>query len=118
MFVNVNKICGTTPCMVRGSDDVFRAVEDHLGIGKGETTTDGLFTCVEVECLAACANAPMMQVNNEYVYEDLNYENTKQLLDNLVCDFENIDTLSHVIQRGVYYVQHKSTSCIIINYPT
>jgi len=43
-----------------------------------------LWTCDEVECLAACANAPMIQINNEEVYEDLNYENTKQLLENLV----------------------------------
>jgi len=77
------QVCGTTPCMVRGSDDVIQACRDHLGIEKGETTADGLFTLNEVECLAACANAPMMQINNEEMYEDLNYNNTKILLDDL-----------------------------------
>lgn len=62
------QVCGTTPCMVRGSDDVFKAIKDYLGITQGQTTKDGLFTVSEVECLAACANAPMMQVNNEVVY--------------------------------------------------
>lgn len=70
-------------CKVRGSDEVFRAIEDHVGIGRDETSKDGMFTVTEVECLAACCNAPMMQVNNEWVYEDLNYENTKTLLDDL-----------------------------------
>jgi len=81
------QVCGTTPCMVSGSDEVFRAIKDHLGIESGHhghnTTHDGMFTVTEVECLAACANAPMMQINNEEVYEDLNYENTKKLLDDL-----------------------------------
>ena len=62
------QVCGTTPCMVRGSDEVFKAIKDHVGIGPGQTTKDRMFTCDEVECLAACANAPMMQVNNEEVY--------------------------------------------------
>ncbi|ETO36069.1 hypothetical protein RFI_00991 [Reticulomyxa filosa] len=77
------QVCGTTPCMVRGSDEVFRAIKDYCGIEPGQTSNDSFFTCDEVECLAACANAPMMQINNEEVYEDLNYENTKQLLENL-----------------------------------
>ena len=57
----------------------MRAVEDHLGIHHGQTTKDGLFTFTEVECLGACANAPMVQINDEY-YEDLTYDTTKQLL--------------------------------------
>jgi len=74
------QVCGTTPCMVRGSDDVFRAIKDYAGISQGETSKNKVFTCDEVECLAACANAPMMQINNEAVYEDLDYENTIALL--------------------------------------
>ena len=62
------QVCGTTPCMVRGSDEVFRAIKDYAGIQQGETSKNKMFTCDEVECLAACANAPMMQVNNAEVY--------------------------------------------------
>jgi hypothetical protein len=58
----------------------MRAIKDFAHIGEGETSEDGLFTMNEVECLGACVNAPMIQVNNEYFYEDLNYENTTQLL--------------------------------------
>ena len=68
-----------TPCMLCDSDSVMRAIEDHLGIHHGQTTKDGLFTFTEVECLGACANAPMVQINDEY-YEDLTYDKTKELL--------------------------------------
>ena len=72
-------VCGTTPCMLCGSDDIFKAVSDHLGIQKGETTKDGMFTLLELECLGACANAPMMSINDLY-YEDLTPEITIELL--------------------------------------
>ena len=76
--------CTTTPCWLRGSDEVVRAAKDTLGIGFGETTADGLFTLAEVECLGACVNAPMVQVDShdgsEIFYEDLTYESTRQLL--------------------------------------
>lgn len=58
----------------------MRAITDFAGIAEGETSADGLFTMNEVECLGACVNAPMFQVNNEYFYEDLTYESTTQLL--------------------------------------
>lgn len=74
------QVCGTTPCMIRGAGEVIRAIKDFANIGEGETSEDGLFTMNEVECLGACVNAPMVQVNNEYFYEDLNYENTTQML--------------------------------------
>ena len=74
--------CTTTPCWLRGSDDVIRACEKKLGIGVGGTTKDGLFTLVEVECLGACVNAPILQVNNDY-YEDLDGPLTETLLDAL-----------------------------------
>jgi len=77
------QICGTTPCQLCGAESIIEACETHLGIKTGETTPDGLFTIQEVECLGACVNAPMMQVNNEYVYEDLTPENVVQLLENL-----------------------------------
>ena len=63
------QVCGTTPCMLRGSDDVLAACYKR-GLKKGHTTEDGLFTLTEVECLGACANAPMVQINDDN-YEDL-----------------------------------------------
>ena len=74
--------CTTTPCWLRGSDEVVRVCEQKLGIGVGGTTKDGLFTLVEVECLGACVNAPILQVNNDF-YEDLDGPRTEALLDAL-----------------------------------
>ena len=74
--------CTTTPCWLRGSDDVVAACERKLGIAMGETTADGLFTLIEVECLGACVNAPVLQVNNDF-YEDLDGPATEKLLDAL-----------------------------------
>ena len=76
------ELCTTTPCWLRGSDDVVHACEKHLGIQLGETTPDGMFTIKEAECLGACVNAPMAQVGDHY-YEDLNAENVVRLLDTL-----------------------------------
>ena len=58
---------------------IVKAIKEHLGIKQGETTADGLFTFIEVECLGACVNAPMIQINDDY-YEDLTPETTKALL--------------------------------------
>ena len=74
--------CTTTPCWLRGSDEVVRACEKKLDIGVGGTTPDGLFTLVEVECLGACVNAPILQVNDDF-YEDLDGPATEALLDAL-----------------------------------
>ena len=75
------QLCGTTPCMLRGSDDVLRACKDAGGVkGVGDTSADGLFTLTEVECLGACVNAPILQVDDDY-YEDLDYESTVKLLE-------------------------------------
>jgi len=76
------QVCATTPCWLRGSDEVVRVCEQKLGIGVGGTTKDGLFTLVEVECLGACVNAPILQVNNDF-YEDLDGTRTEALLDAL-----------------------------------
>lgn len=75
------QVCGTTPCMLRGSDDVLDACYKR-GLGKGKTTEDGLFTLTEVECLGACANAPMVQINDDN-YEDLTQESMGAILDAL-----------------------------------
>jgi NADH-quinone oxidoreductase subunit E len=75
------QVCGTTPCMLRGSDDVLEACYQR-GLHKGHTTADGLFTLNEVECLGACANAPMVQINDDN-YEDLTGESMGAILDAL-----------------------------------
>ena len=77
------QVCGTTPCMLRGSDDVFAACYKR-GLRKGHTTEDGLFTLTEVECLGACANAPMVQINDDN-YEDLTEESMGAILDALAA---------------------------------
>jgi NADH-quinone oxidoreductase subunit E len=77
------QVCTTTPCWLRGSDEVTAACRAVTGIqGWGETSADGVFTMTEVECVGACVNAPVIQVNDD-LYEDLDAETTKQLLDAL-----------------------------------
>lgn len=77
------QVCSTTPCMLCGAYEVIEAIEKHTGCKLGHTSADGQWTIQEVECLGACANAPMLQVNNEWVYEDLTPENVIPLLDKL-----------------------------------
>ena len=76
------QVCTTTPCWLSGSGDVLRAIKDRAGATPGHNSPDGEFTCVEVECLGACVNAPMMQVNDDY-FEDLDYDRTCALIDAL-----------------------------------
>ena len=78
-----------TPCQLGGcgSDAIMKAIESHLGIHPGQTTADGLFTFSEVECLGACVNAPMVQINDDY-YEDLTPESTVTLLKALQASAE------------------------------
>ena len=75
------QVCGTTPCLLGGSDAIMQACKDK-GLKKGATTADGLFTLTEVECLGACANAPMVQIN-DHNYEDLTAETMRAILDAL-----------------------------------
>ena len=79
---NFIQVCTTTPCWLRGSDSIVGACKKKLGIGMGDTTADGKFSLVEVECLGACVNAPMVQINDEY-YEDLTPELMEKLIDTL-----------------------------------
>lgn len=79
---HVVQVCTTTPCWLRGSDAVLGACVERLGITPGHTTADGQFSLVEVECLGACVNAPMMQVNDDF-YEDLDAGSTRAVLDAL-----------------------------------
>ncbi len=74
------QVCTTAPCWLRGSDDVTAACRQATGIkGWHENSADGLFTMSSVECLGACVNAPVLQVNDDY-YEDLDFESTTALL--------------------------------------
>jgi NADH-quinone oxidoreductase subunit E len=79
---NFIQVCTTTPCWLRGSAEIIGICHKKLGIGTGETSQDGKFTVVEVECLGACVNAPMVQINDNY-YEDLTPEIMATLIDDL-----------------------------------
>ena len=79
---NFVQICRTTPCWLRGSDKLSKVAQEVCNTQIGETSDDNKFTVVEVECLGACCNAPMIQINDEY-YEDLDEENFRQLLNDL-----------------------------------
>lgn len=76
------QVCTTTPCWLRGSDEILDACKRKLGIGPGQTTKDMKFSISEVECLGACVNAPMLAVNDDY-YEDLTAKDTEEILDDL-----------------------------------
>ena len=84
---NYIQICRTTPCWLRGSDKLLNIAKELTGCSLGETSKDKKFTVVEVECLGACCNAPMVQINDDY-FEDLNEDNFKRLLINLKEDKE------------------------------
>jgi NADH-quinone oxidoreductase E subunit len=92
------QVCTTTPCWLVGSEGIVDACKKHLGIGLGETTADGKFSLVEVECLGACVNAPMAQINDDY-YEDLTPENTVTLLEALAAG-KPVKTGSQTGRRG------------------
>ena len=77
------QVCTTTPCWLRGSEEVVATCKKKLGIGIGETTPDKKFTLFEVECLGACVNAPIIQINNGDFYEDLDEASLKKVLDAL-----------------------------------
>jgi NADH-quinone oxidoreductase E subunit len=76
------QVCTTTPCWLQGCDDVVAACKKISGITFGESSKDGLFTMTEVECLGACVNAPILQINDDY-YEDMDGERTEKLLGDL-----------------------------------
>jgi NADH-quinone oxidoreductase subunit E len=76
------QICTTLSCMLRGSDELLQHLQKRLGIKPGETTSDGKFSLVCVECLGSCGTAPMFQLNDDY-HEDLTPEKVDQLLDSL-----------------------------------
>lgn len=71
--------CGTTPCMLMGAEEIMEVIHTELGIKSNETTKDDLFTLLEVECLGACSNGPMIQINDDY-YEDLTPMAMRQII--------------------------------------
>jgi NADH dehydrogenase (ubiquinone) flavoprotein 2 len=78
------QICTTTPCWLRGSDAIVETCKSKLGAAPGQSTADGLFSVMEVECLGACVNAPMVQINDDF-YEDLTGESFAKVLDGLAA---------------------------------
>ena len=79
---NLIQICGTTPCMLRGAEEIKKTCQKKLGVSLEEITKDGLFTIKEVECLGACVNAPVAQINDDY-YENLDVKKIEEIIDKL-----------------------------------
>jgi NADH-quinone oxidoreductase subunit E len=78
---NLIQVCRTASCWLRGSDDISQALMEAAKTSRlGETSEDGMFTVVEVECLGACCNAPMVQLNDKDYFEDLTPEKAKSLV--------------------------------------
>ena len=80
---NFVQVCTTTPCWLRGSENVVKACKEIISETPKNVSSDNLFSWMEVECLGACVNAPMVQINDDF-YEDLDYESTKNLLISLI----------------------------------
>ena len=79
---NLIQICRTSPCWLRGSNKITSTICNSIKCDINQTSDDGLFTVVEVECLGACSNGPMIQINDDF-YEDLNEKNTKEIIENI-----------------------------------
>jgi len=79
---NFIQVCRTTPCWLRGADEITKTCKKKLGVDIGGTTEDGKFTLTEVECLGACVNAPMVQINDDY-FEDLEPKIMEKIIDDL-----------------------------------
>ena len=77
------QLCGTTPCLLRGAGELIKLCHDRIG-GQHHVTADGKFSWIEVECLGACVNAPMAQINYDY-YEDLTAESFEKILDEMAA---------------------------------
>ena len=77
------QVCSTTPCWLRGSDQVAKACKEMISLEQNTVSKDGLFSWMQVECLGACVNAPLVQINDDY-YEDLTYDTTVNILQSLI----------------------------------
>ena len=76
------QVCNNISCALMGSDSMIKHLEEKLGVKKDETTEDGLFTLISVECLGSCCTAPMIQINEDY-HENLNRQKLDKILDDL-----------------------------------
>ena len=85
---NLIQVCRTSPCWLRGSNKITDTICKETKCQINETSEDNLFTVVEVECLGACSNGPMIQINSDF-YEDLDENSTKQIIDNIKNDIPN-----------------------------
>ena len=79
------QVCTTSPCLIRGADKVVKICKERISEEENTLSENKLCSWLEVECLGACVNAPMMQINDDY-YEDLDEENTIKIIDSLVAD--------------------------------
>ena len=79
------QVCTTSPCLLRGAGEIVKTCKKKLSKNPNEITSNGMCSWTEVECLGACVNAPMMQVNNDY-YEDLDVNSTEKILDSFMDD--------------------------------
>ena len=79
------QVCTTSPCLIRGADKIVKICKEKNSPNENEISKKGSCSWMEVECLGACVNGPMMQINNDY-YEDLDEKNTKEILESLIKD--------------------------------
>ena len=79
------QVCTTSPCLIRGADKVVKICKEKISEEENMLSENKLCSWLEVECLGACVNAPMMQINDDY-YEDLDEENTIKIIDSLIAD--------------------------------
>ena len=79
------QVCTTSPCLIRGADKLVKACKEKISPNEKEISKNGSCSWMEVECLGACVNAPMLQVNEDY-YEDLDEKTTREILDSLIND--------------------------------
>ena len=82
---NFVQVCTTTPCLIRGADKIVKLCKEKISPKESEVSINGKCSWIEVECLGACVNGPMIQINDDY-YEDLNEKNTIEILNSLIKD--------------------------------
>ena len=110
---NLVQICRTSPCWLRGSNKITNAICNETKCDINETSEDNLFTVVEVECLGACSNGPMIQINNDF-YEDLEEESTKAIIDN-IKNLEELKSNIYDVGHFVYDVETDSLNILEAN---
>ena len=92
------EVCTTSPCMLRGSDEILVKLKKLTGINTGEISKDCVFSLNKVECLGACVNAPVVKINENY-YEDLNLQSVEELI-NKLCNNKKIKIGPQTSRKG------------------